>query len=224
MESSVANIQPLIAEADSRRAEIESAEPTDDPRLLYKRTVSDALDFIRRYLDESIRVLQTLPEDDIAELISLVEDARDRKARIFVCGNGGSAATSSHLATELGKMASVGRPTRFQILSLADNSPWVTALANDGDFDDIFVEQIRNFAQPGDLLLAFSGSGRSSNVLKAVEWANENDLVSVGLTGRLPCPLADIARYPIRINSQDQGQIEEGHFVIQHLVSYYFMR
>ena len=96
---------------------------------------------------------------------------------MFLCGNGGSAALASHLAVDLGKGCSRNRPKRFRVLSLNDNMPWLTALANDVSYEDVFVEQLRNFAQPGDVLLAISSSGNSKNILKAVEYANQTGCV-----------------------------------------------
>ena len=101
--------------------------------------------------------------------------ARDRGSRIFLCGNGGSAATASHMANDLGKGASLGRPRqqRFRVTALTDNVPWMTALANDLDYDSIFAEQLRNLGEADDLLIAISGSGNSANVLNAVAAARE---------------------------------------------------
>jgi D-sedoheptulose 7-phosphate isomerase len=112
---------------------------------------------------------------------------------------------------------------RFRALALTDNLPWITALANDNDYSSIFVEQLKNFAEPQDLLIAFSGSGNSPNVIKAVNWANQNGLVTVGLTGRREGELGRIAQHPVFAESQHMGRIEEAHFLMQHLVAYYFM-
>jgi len=108
-------------------------------------------------------------------------------------------------------------------MSLTDNVPWITSLANDTDYSQIFVEQLKNHAQPGDLLIAFSGSGNSANILRAAEWANDNGLLTVGITGRPGGSLGKLARHCIFIESEHIGHIEEAHFLIQHLVSYYFV-
>ena len=109
------------------------------------------------------------------------------------------------------------------MLALTDNVSWITALANDTDYSQIFVEQLKNYASPDDILIAFSCSGNSPNVLEAVQWANENSLVTVGVTGRPGGKLGEMAGYPIFVESSHMGHIEEGHFLIQHLVGYYFM-
>ncbi len=183
----------------------------------------NSLAYIEQYKQKCREVLDRIPEALIAELIGILKKMRDEDRQIFLCGNGGSAATASHFATDLGKGASLGRDKRFRVLSLTDNVPWITAMANDTDYSRIFVEQLRNYARPGDLLLAFSGSGNSPNVLAAVEWANQNGLVTVGITGRPGGRLGQLACHPIFAESSHMGFIEDAHFVIQHIVGYYFM-
>lgn len=180
-------------------------------------------DYVKAYLQQALRILERIPRQRVVELIDLLRTARENEQQIFLCGNGGSAATASHFANDLGKGASLAASRRFRVLSLTDNVPWMTALANDTDYSQIFVEQLKNYARSGDLLVAFSGSGNSPNVLEAVRWANENGLRTVGVTGRPGGALAQLARHAIHVESDHMGHIEEGHFLIQHLVGYYFM-
>ncbi len=181
------------------------------------------LDYLKSYKEKSLGVMQRISEDEVAQLITLLADAREANRQIFLCGNGGSASTASHFANDLGKGASWTREHRFRVLALTDNVSWITALANDTDYSQIFVEQLKNYASSDDLLIAFSGSGNSPNVLEAVQWANENSVLTVGITGRPGGKLGEMARYPIFVESSHMGHIEEGHFLIQHLVGYYFM-
>ena len=179
--------------------------------------------YVAAYKKASLDVLEAVPDDLVADLASRLETARRNEQQIFVCGNGGSAASASHLANDLGKGASHGRSPRFRVLSLTDNIPWISAVANDYDYGQVFVEQLRNYGRNGDLLLAFSGSGNSPNVINAVLWANRNGIATVGITGRSGGKLAQCARHVIRVDSSHMGRIEEAHFLILHLVSYYFM-
>ena len=181
------------------------------------------LEFIRGYLAELDATLRALPQGQVAELIDAVRDARDRDAQIFVVGNGGSAATASHFAVDLGKGASLGAERRFRVLSLTDNVPWITALGNDLSYEDVFVEQLKNYARSGDLLLAFSGSGNSENVLRAVRYANSIGCRTIGLAGFAGGRLREEAQECLVVGADHMGRIEDGHFVIQHLVVYYFM-
>ena len=183
----------------------------------------DIESYVTAYKKTALEVLQGVPEDQVAELARRLETVRTEGRQIFVCGNGGSAASASHLANDLGKGASQGRSRRFRVLSLTDNVPWISAVANDCDYDRIFVEQLRNLGRNGDLLLAFSGSGNSQNVINAVRWANRNGIVTVGVTGRTGGKLSRCANHVIHVDSSHMGHIEEGHFLILHLVSYYFM-
>ena len=98
-------------------------------------------------------------------------------------GNGGSGASASHAAGDLNKGVSYGREKRFRVISLNDNLATLTAYANDVSYVDVFVEQLKNFLRPGDLVIAISGSGNSPNVLKAIEYANQQGAITVGLTG-----------------------------------------
>ena len=179
--------------------------------------------YLRTYKEKSLEAQRAVSEKDVSRLVELLGVAREGKKQIFLCGNGGSAATASHLANDLGKGASYDRQKRFRVLSLTDNISWITALANDIDYAQVFVEQLKNYAEEGDLLIVFSGSGNSPNVLRAVEWGNENGLTTVGITGRPGGSLGKLAHHVIFVESSHLGHIEEGHFLIQHLVGYYFM-
>lgn len=178
---------------------------------------------VRAYKEKSVDIQKAVSDADVIQLIELLTAAREGNHQIFTCGNGGSAATASHFSNDLGKGASYGRDKRFRVLSLTDSLPWITALANDLNYDQIFVEQLKNQGEPEDLLIAFSCSGNSPNIVQVVKWANENELLTVGITGRPGGELGRIARYPIFVESSHVGHIEEGHFLIQHLASYYFM-
>ena len=182
-----------------------------------------SLEFIRGYLAELDATLRALPHEQIASIIDAIRDARERDAQIFVVGNGGSAATASHFAVDLGKGASIGAERRFRVLSLTDNVPWITALGNDLSYADVFVEQRKTYARPGDLLLAFSGSGNSENVLRDVRWANSIGCRTIGLSGFEGGRLREEAQECVVVRADHLGRIEDGHFVIQHLLFYYFM-
>jgi D-sedoheptulose 7-phosphate isomerase len=183
----------------------------------------DLAAFVRSYRERCVAVLDQLPSEAVAMLIAILRGARTARRHIFVCGNGGSAATASHFAAGLGKDGSCGREQRFRISALTDSIPWITALANDTDYSQIFVEQLKNHAHPNDVLVVFSASGNSPNVLRAAEWANENGLVTVAITDRAASPLGRMSRHCVAVESGHIGHVEEAHFLIQHLVTYYFL-
>ncbi|MBP1684190.1 MAG: sugar isomerase [Deltaproteobacteria bacterium] len=182
----------------------------------------DPADYAQAYRERSVEILAGISVEAVTELIEILAAALKDGRQVFICGNGGSAATASHFAAGLGKDGSAGRDKKFRVLSLTDNLPWITSLANDHDYSQIFVEQLKNFGQSGDVLIAFSGSGNSGNILRAIEWAHANGLLTVGITGRTGGRLGQLVRHAIFVDSTHMGHIEEAHFLLQHLVSYYF--
>ena len=139
---------------------------------------------IQQYLTDLKTTLDALDSAQIKAVRDRVAAVRERGGQLFLCGNGGSAATASHLANDLGKGASYGRQgPRFRVIALTDNIPWITALANDVGYEVIFSEQLRNLGQSGDLLLAISGSGNSPNIIEAVGVAKEIGMEVIGWTG-----------------------------------------
>lgn len=179
--------------------------------------------FVSRYLEENVKLLQALDPGAISAIIAEFEKARDTGNRIYAIGNGGSASTASHFVNDMGKGASVGREKRFKVIPLTDNVEWMTALSNDLCYEDVFVEQLKNFAEPGDVLLAISGSGNSENVLRAVRFARDVGCVTVGFTGFEGGKLAPLVDHCIVVPSDHMGRIEDLHVILQHLVCYYFM-
>ena len=136
----------------------------------------------------------SIPCEAVAQLIEKLRVALREDRQIFVFGNGGSAANASHFATDLGKLASDKVGQRFRVLSLNDNVGWLTALANDYAYEDVFAGQLQNYGRAGDLALGLSVSGNSPNCVKAIEWAKAHGLRTVALVGagawpRLPSRL-----------------------------------
>jgi D-sedoheptulose 7-phosphate isomerase len=179
--------------------------------------------FAEQYKTELLEALDTVNLEKVGQAVGLFQDARAQGRRIFVCGNGGSASTASHFACDMVKGASYNRPARFRILALTDSLPTLTAYANDVAYDAVFVEQLKNFAQPGDLFMGISGSGNSSNVLRAMEYAASLGCRTIALTGRDGGKLAPLAELNIQVAAPHMGRIEDAHMVICHMISYYFM-
>ena len=175
------------------------------------------------YIEQLHAALDTIDLTKVDEAIALFRDVRNAGGTIFVCGNGGSAATASHFVTDMVKGASYGRHQRFRILALTDSAPTLTAYANDVSYDCVFVEQLRNFARPGDLVMAISGSGNSPNVVRAIEYANSAGCQTLALTGFDGGRLARAARLNIHVPVPHMGRVEDAHTVVCHMISYYFM-
>ncbi len=169
-----------------------------------------------QYLAELQTVLARLAGEDFSRVEAALLRARAQGRMIFIIGNGGSAATASHMANDLNKGASIPGQPRFRALALTDNVPLITAWANDTRYDNIFVEQMANFFEPGDLLLAISGSGNSPNILTAVEWARRAGAVTVGLTGGTGGRLRDLVDACLVVPSASMEQIEDMHLAVAH--------
>ena len=161
--------------------------------------------------------------DAVDELIGRLRSALRENRQVFVFGNGGSAANASHFATDLGKGASDKTGKRFRILSLNDNASWMTALANDYAYEDVFAGQLQNYGQPGDLAMSLSVSGNSPNCVKALTWAKQNGLHTVALVGAKRGRMAEIAEQVIIINDTHYGRVEDAQMTICHLLCYAFM-
>ena len=179
--------------------------------------------FVENYIAQNLTLLKALDARAIARIIAEFGKARDARKRIYAIGNGGSASTASHFVNDMGKGASIGRETRFKTIPLTDNVEWMTALSNDLCYEDVYVEQLKNFAEPGDVLLAISGSGNSENVLRAVRYANEVGCVTIGFTGFEGGKLRELVRHCVVIPSDHMGRIEDMHLILQHMICYYFM-
>lgn len=180
-------------------------------------------DFGQEYKSKLFRSLDTVDLNAVGEAIEILGDARRNNRHIFVCGNGGSASTASHFACDIVKGASFNRESRFRIMALTDSLPTITAYSNDVSYECVFAEQLKNFAQPGDVLIAISGSGNSPNVLRAIEYANSIGCKTIALTGRDGGKLGPLAQLEIRVREQHMGRIEDGHMIICHMLCYYFM-
>lgn len=181
------------------------------------------LDFITDYHAKLQLTLKALPLDKVAQAVAWLDEARSNGATIFTAGNGGSAATASHFVCDIVKGASYLRPTRFKVICLSDNQATLTAYSNDVSYDCALVEVLKNFAKPGDILLSISGSGNSPNVLRAAEFANQNGLKTIGLTGRDGGQLGRLSQLEINVSDPHMGRIEDAHMFICHMIAYYFM-
>lgn len=177
--------------------------------------------FGRAYLEETARVLRELPLDDVDRALALLEAAYRDRRRVFLVGNGGSSATASHMANDL--MLGVGKNgvEGFGALALADNPAVLTAIANDEGYEHVFDRQIEALAEPGDVLVAITSSGNSTNVLRAVECARRMGLRTIGLVGMGGGAVAPLCDAAIIVPSDDHGAIEDAHMALDHLITAY---
>ena len=175
------------------------------------------------YRTKQKRALDSIPLDNVAQLIERLCQLRREDRELFVFGNGGSASSTSHFITDLGKGASDAGGGRFRCLSLNDNVAWMTALGNDYAYEDVFARQLMNYARPGDMVMVMSVSGSSPNLVKAVEWAANNGVVTIALVGGRKGKLAQMADEVIVIESEHYGHVEDAHMAICHMICYAFI-
>jgi D-sedoheptulose 7-phosphate isomerase len=172
------------------------------------------------HVRRTTEVLQRLDLAATARLVDRLHEAYEDGQRVFIFGNGGSAAAASHFAEDLAKgtVKDLNVPRRLRVLSLTDCVPFISALGNDCGYDTIFREQLVTHASPGDVAIGISGSGNSPNVLNAIKWAKENGLYTCGLTGFNGGKLKSQVDLSIHCPVLDMEIAENSHLVVIHLV------
>ena len=169
------------------------------------------------YVRQLTLALESYPHAEVAELVTLLGEAKKDGRFIFVMGNGGSGATASHWVCDMNKGASYGHPLRYKMLCLNDNFPTVMAYSNDVSYAVIFEEQLRNLLSPGDLVIGISGSGNSPNVVRAIEYANANGGKTIGMTGYSGGALKEKAQHSIHFPVHDMQLVEDLHMMTAHV-------
>jgi D-sedoheptulose 7-phosphate isomerase len=179
---------------------------------------------VRPFLERVGQELMRIDPNEVKALADAIYSAYERGRFVFVIGNGGSGSNASHFCEDVGK-GTLRRQDfddesrkRVRIISLTDNTPYILAWGNDEGFDRVFVEQLKNLASPGDLLIAISGSGNSPNVLRAVEWANRHGVKTFGCTGFSGGALRTLARQGLHVPLDDMGIVESIHLTAFHWV------
>jgi D-sedoheptulose 7-phosphate isomerase len=179
---------------------------------------------VSTYLERLKAELDRVDRAEVDRLAEWIYQAWQADKFVYIFGNGGSACLASHMAEDLGK-GSLRQEDfhdqskrRLKVLSLTDNVGWLTALGNDLSYDQIFLQQLMHYGQPGDLAIAISGSGNSPNVLAAVEWANRQGLKTFGITGYDGGKLKRLQQAGIHVALHDMGMVEAVHACLAHWV------
>ena len=173
---------------------------------------------INSYVQRVSATLLKIPQEPIEQIVATLQQARASGQRIFMFGNGGCAANASHIVTDLVKSALHPDQPRFKVFCLSDNTPMLTAYANDVSYDVIFAGPLAALAEPGDVAFALSGSGNSPNVLAALETAQKMGLTRIGLTGRDGGKLVAQCDLSVIVPSDSMQVIEDAHLVILHAI------
>ncbi|MDH7487811.1 MAG: SIS domain-containing protein [Anaerolineae bacterium] len=176
------------------------------------------MDDVRLYVEELKATLDRLPWEAIRSVIHILHEARLKGSQVFILGNGGSAATASHFACDLGKGTVLpGRP-RFRAIALTDNMPTFSAYANDVGYERVFAEQLANLVRAGDVVIGISGSGNSANVLEAIALARTMQAVTIGFAGFDGGRLKNEVDLCIHVPSNCMEQVEDIHLMLEHLI------
>lgn len=171
------------------------------------------------YLADLAAVLAATPREPLHAMTYALWETYRRDGAIITCGNGGSAASASHFVCDIAKWTVHEGQPRVRAIALTDNVPLITAWSNDTAYERAFVEQLMSVYRPGDTLLAISGSGNSPNVLRAVEWANDQGAMTIGLTGFGGGRLAHLARLAVVTPSHFMPQVEDAHSAMCHALA-----
>jgi D-sedoheptulose 7-phosphate isomerase len=206
-----------------RRAKGEAKIAIMSMNLGLVSSLARVMNFTQSYRSQLVNAISSVDLNTVEQAIAWLGEARDNNGHIFVCGNGGSAATASHFTCDILKGASFQRDRRFRILALTDSLPTLTAYSNDVCYECVFEEQLKNFAQKEDVIMAISASGNSPNVVRAVEYGNSIGCRTVALTGRDGGKLGGLAQLNIQVRAEHMGRIEDTHLIICHMIAYHFM-
>jgi len=179
--------------------------------------------YARKYLDELIKSIDTIPMDKVEEIAELLKETYRKGRRIFVMGNGGSAATASHFVCDFAKGSGVKGKKKFKVIGLTDNVPIMTALGNDISYDEIFSAQLEPLLEKDDLVIVFTGSGNSKNILKAVDQANYIKAKTVAFTGFKGGKVKDKVGTCLIVPSDNIERIEDAHLILEHLLHLYLL-
>lgn len=179
---------------------------------------------IEQYIALEIEILKQLDAEQINAALNLLDETRQRKGRIYICGNGGSAATASHFQNDFNKGVSEYIDVPFRLHCLNDNMATIMAIANDIGYEEVFRFQLRNNLEENDVLIAISGSGNSPNIIHAVEYAKEHGCKIIGLTGFSGGKLKEMADISLHAPVNSMQVTEDIHMIFDHMMMSIFYK
>ncbi|PLY06395.1 MAG: sugar isomerase [Arcobacter sp.] len=181
--------------------------------------------FISNYISKLTTLLKNIDIESITNIILKLEKVHSTNGKIYIIGNGGSSATASHMANDFSVGLKLREIRNFNVESLSDNNSICTAIANDIGYENIFYAQLKNKLTKNDLLIAISCSGKSENIIKAVEYAKEIGTSIIGMTGFEGGRLKEIAdiKFHINTNEGEYGLVEDMHMILDHIIYSYYV-
>ena len=182
---------------------------------------ASAASYFDAYTEEMARAAKSIEPAVLASAAATLAEAYIRGARIFSCGNGGSASIANHMQCDHVKGVRTGTDLRPHVLSLSANVELLTAIANDTGYENIFVYQLQSQSEPGDVVLAVSSSGRSPNIVRALTWAREQGLRTIAVTGFDGGAAKEVAEISVHVDCTNYGIVEDLHQAIMHALAQY---
>jgi len=216
----------VLSFADLRAAvrHILECDPHDAPGRMRSFPAWQYLDgatFGSAYAGELAAAFATIDTAELSKAADVLNDAYERGAAVYACGNGGSASIANHLQCDHVKGVRNGTGLTNRVFSLSTNVELFSAIANDLGYDSVFEYQLQSVARPGDVLIAISSSGRSPNIVRAVRWANDNGMHTIALTGFGGGPAKESASVSVHVRSDNYGIVEDAHQACMHLLAQY---
>lgn len=180
----------------------------------------DYINELNAYREREIAVLNSLDLNSVNQVMNVLEDARLHGKRIFICGNGGSAATASHYCCDFNKGVSENQNDKYNFECLNDNIPTLMAVANDIGYEEVFRFPLKNKMKSGDILIGISGSGNSKNVVNAMEYAKSIGGTTIAIVGYSGGKMKEMADYNIHVNINDMQISKDIHMILDHMMMY----
>lgn len=183
-------------------------------------------DFTKQYLKNLQSLLDDVDSGVVEQIVAEIEKLLINRGRLYILGNGGSSATASHMVNDLGAGLRRRNIINLDVVSLGDNSPVVTAIANDIGYENIFYMQMQGLIKPEDVVLAISCSGNSTNIIKAIEYAKEIGCTIIGVSGFDGGKLKKLADIKFHVNapSGEYGLVEDVHMILDHIIYSYYIQ
>ena len=173
---------------------------------------------IINYIENLKSTLDNLNLSEIEQVAEVFRNTLIKNNKIIVFGNGGSGSTASHMVCDILKGCSFGKEKRYRIICLNDSISTILAYGNDVGYETVFIEQLKNYLDKDDVVLAISGSGNSKNIISAIEYANENGAITIGFTGFDGGNLKNISQFSLNASVNDMQISEDVHVIAMHIL------
>jgi phosphoheptose isomerase len=193
------------------------SDPVDFPSVPYELAAA----YFDAYADEFSRARKTVDPAELERAAAILLEAYAGGARVFACGNGGSASIANHMQCDHVKNIRTATDLCPSVTSLSTNVEILTAIANDLGYENVFVYQLQSLAKPGDVLIAVSSSGRSPNIVRAISWARDQGLRTIAITGFQGGPARKLADAAVHVECTNYGVVEDLHQSIMHALAQY---